>query len=98
MNFRPTDRVTSYLMPPSVEEWLPQRHLARFVGGGGGWSGPEHDEQELSRFGFGFLPPGGAAEPPGVRLRHGRIFEPQTGTGHLTFGGVPLHRRDTPSR
>src|SRR5450432_561798 len=31
MNFRPTDRVTSYLMPPSVEEWLPQRHLARFV-------------------------------------------------------------------
>src|SRR6202521_1020794 len=31
MNFRLTDRVTSYLMPPSVEEWLPQRHLARFV-------------------------------------------------------------------
>src|ERR1700688_898117 len=31
MNFRPTDRVTSYLMPPSVEEWLRQRHLARFV-------------------------------------------------------------------
>src|SRR6202790_602535 len=31
MNFRITDRVTSYLMPPSVEEWLPQRHLARFV-------------------------------------------------------------------
>src|SRR5450631_2584042 len=31
MNFRPTDRVTSYLMPPSIDEWLPQRHLARFV-------------------------------------------------------------------
>src|ERR1700676_3245025 len=31
MNFRITDRVTSYLMQPSVEEWLPQRHLARFV-------------------------------------------------------------------
>jgi transposase len=31
MNFRPTDRLTSFLMPPSVEEWLPQRHLARFV-------------------------------------------------------------------
>jgi transposase len=30
-NFRPTDRLTSFLMPPSVEEWLPQRHLARFV-------------------------------------------------------------------
>jgi transposase len=31
MNFRPTDRLTGFLMPPSVEEWLPQRHLARFV-------------------------------------------------------------------
>jgi transposase len=30
-NFRTTDRQTGYLMPPSVEEWLPQRHLARFV-------------------------------------------------------------------
>jgi transposase len=30
-NFRPTDRRIDYLMPPSVEEWLPQRHLARFV-------------------------------------------------------------------
>src|ERR1700675_383919 len=30
-NFRPTDRLTGYLMPPAVDEWLPQRHLARFV-------------------------------------------------------------------
>jgi transposase len=30
-NFRATDRRTGFLMPPSVEEWLPQRHLARFV-------------------------------------------------------------------
>jgi len=30
-NFRPTDRLTSFLMPPSVDEWLPQGHLARFV-------------------------------------------------------------------
>ena len=30
-NFRPTDRVTSFLLPPSIDEWLPQRHLARFV-------------------------------------------------------------------
>src|SRR3954447_5805100 len=30
-NFRPTDRGIDYLMAPSVEEWLPQRHLARFV-------------------------------------------------------------------
>ena len=30
-NFRPTDRMTSFLLPPSIDEWLPQRHLARFV-------------------------------------------------------------------
>ena len=30
-NFRPIDRRTPYLLPPSVEDWLPERHLARFV-------------------------------------------------------------------
>ena len=30
-NFRPVDRETGFLLPPSVEEWLPERHLARFV-------------------------------------------------------------------
>jgi transposase len=30
-NFRPVDRDTGFLMPPSVDEWLPEWHLARFV-------------------------------------------------------------------
>jgi len=30
-NFRPIDRQTPYLLPPSVEDWLPERHLARYV-------------------------------------------------------------------
>ena len=30
-NFRSIDRDTGFLMPPSVDEWLPERHLARFV-------------------------------------------------------------------
>ena len=30
-NFRPVDRETGFLLPPSVDEWLPERHLARFV-------------------------------------------------------------------
>jgi transposase len=30
-NFRTIDRQTGFLLPPSVEEWLPERHLARFV-------------------------------------------------------------------
>jgi len=30
-NFKLVDRDTSYLLPPSVDEWLPAGHLARFV-------------------------------------------------------------------
>jgi hypothetical protein len=31
-HFRPINRDMDFLMPPpSVDEWLPQRHLARFV-------------------------------------------------------------------
>ena len=30
-NFRPIDRTTPYLLPPSVDDWLPKDHLARFV-------------------------------------------------------------------
>src|SRR5262249_46410295 len=30
-NFRQVDRHTGFLLPPSVDEWLPERHLARFV-------------------------------------------------------------------
>jgi transposase len=30
-NFRQFDRATGFLLPPSFDEWLPERHLARFV-------------------------------------------------------------------
>jgi len=30
-NFRLMDGDTGYLLPPSLDEWLPQKHLARFV-------------------------------------------------------------------
>ncbi len=29
--FRPLDRETLWLMPPSIQDWLPQDHLARFI-------------------------------------------------------------------
>jgi transposase len=29
--FRSTDRQTPYILPPSIEDWLPENHLARFV-------------------------------------------------------------------
>jgi transposase len=31
MAFRPINRDTDYLLPPSVQEWLPEAHLARYV-------------------------------------------------------------------
>lgn len=31
MAFHPIDRETNYLLPPSVQEWLPEAHLARYV-------------------------------------------------------------------
>src|SRR3981189_210386 len=36
-HFRAIDRETGFLLPPSIDEWLPEKHLARFVvevGGG----------------------------------------------------------------
>lgn len=30
-NFKPVDRQTDYLFPPSVDDWLPENHLARFI-------------------------------------------------------------------
>ena len=30
-NFIPCDRETNYLLPPSLNDWLPANHLARFV-------------------------------------------------------------------
>lgn len=29
--FVPVDRDTQFLFPPSVQEWLPEDHLARFI-------------------------------------------------------------------
>lgn len=31
MAFHPIDRTADYLLPPSVQEWLPEAHLARYV-------------------------------------------------------------------
>jgi hypothetical protein len=31
MAMQPIDRDTDYLLPPSVQEWLPKSHLARYV-------------------------------------------------------------------
>jgi hypothetical protein len=30
-NFRAIDRETGFLLPPSIDDWPPEQHLARFV-------------------------------------------------------------------
>src|ERR1700680_1045114 len=60
-NFRPTDRLTSFLMPPSIDEWLPQRHLARFVV-------EVVDGLDLSAMSKSYRGSGSASYPPAVLL------------------------------
>ena len=33
-NFRPITRAIDFLLPLAVQVWLPERHLARYVGNG----------------------------------------------------------------
>ena len=83
-NFRPIDRDTDFLLPPSVDEWLPERHLARFVveviagldlramTGSYRGSGEASYHPKLLLLGHHHL-----------WLCHWRVFEPQAGTGDL---------------
>ena len=60
-NFRQVDRETEYLLPPSVDEWLPERHLARFVV-------EVVDQLDLSAFVKAYRGSGSAAHHPSVLL------------------------------
>ena len=60
-NFRQVDRETGYLWPPSVDEWLPERHLARFVV-------EVVDQLDLSPFVKAYRGSGSPAHHPSVLL------------------------------
>src|SRR3954447_12347345 len=60
-NFRPIDRETGFLLPPSVDEWLPKTHLARFVVEG-------IDGLDLSAMTKSYRGSGSASYPPAVLL------------------------------
>jgi hypothetical protein len=82
-NFRPVDRDTGFLMPPSVDEWLPERQLARFVveviagldlrAMTGDYRGPWG----------GLLPSQRSTGAARLRLCHCCVFQPETGAGDL---------------
>src|ERR1700722_1737365 len=81
-NFRPTDRLTSFLMPPSVDEWLPQRHLARFVV-------EVVDGLDLSAMSKSYRGSGSASYPPAVLpslLIYGCATSGGTGAAQSTAG------------
>jgi hypothetical protein len=78
-SFREVDRQTGFLLPPSADEWLPERHLARFVV-------EVIDGVDLraligsySRVGLGVVSPGDAAGAVGSRRCDGGVFEPEAG-------------------
>ena len=73
--FVQVDRETDYLLPPSVDEWLPGNHLARFVV-------DVIDQLDLSKLTGAYAGRGSAAHHPSVLLGLlGRGLHP----------GLPLH-------
>ncbi len=71
-----TRRDTPYLLPPSLDDWLPRDHLARFVA-------DIIDQLNLSALICRYRGAGSAAYHPAMRLgfaylrlRHGHLFEP----------------------
>ena len=78
-NFRTIDRETGFLLPPSVDEWLPENHLARFVV-------EVVDGLDLRAMSGSYRGSGSASYHPRMllgilvyELCDGRVFEPQAG-------------------
>ena len=61
VNFISADRETGYLFPPSLQDWLPEDHLARFVV-------EVVDQLDLTDLTRQYAGRGSPAHPPGVLL------------------------------
>ena len=92
--FRPLDRETPIFLPPSLQEWLPEPHLARFV--------VEIVEQlELSEITSRYGGNGGQRAYHPALLVALLFYGYATGVfssrkleqAHVRFGGVSLHQR-----
>ena len=91
-NFRQVDRQTGFLLPPSVDEWLPQRHLARFVV-------EVIDGLDLHELSGSYRGSGSASYHPAMLLgllvygyATGVFSSRKLERGDVRFGGVSLHR------
>ena len=81
--FRPITRDTPYLLPPAIQDWLPDEHLARFIV-------EIVDQLDLGAIERDYGGGGKAAYlsisagvPAVLWLRHGRVLEPPAGAGNL---------------
>src|SRR5215470_11042370 len=103
-NFRQFDRATGFLLPPSLDEWLPEQHLARFVvevidgldlsamvkSYRGSGSASYHPALLLGLLVYGYTTGVFSSRNSCPRAGCGR----SAGTSDLRFGSVPLHRRE----
>ena len=75
--FRTIDRQTGLRMLPSVDEWLPEKHLARFVV-------EAIEGLDLRAMSGSYHGSGSASYHPRMLLGIlGRVFEPQAGAGDV---------------
>ena len=79
----PVSCCRGFLLPPSVDEWLPEKHLARFVV-------EVIDGLDLGRMARTYRGSGSASYHPSMLLgilvyglRHGGVLQPQAGARDL---------------
>ena len=96
-NFRNFDRDTGFLLPPSLNEWLPERHLARFVA-------EIIDALDVSAMSNSYRGSGSASYHPKLLLAV-LVYGYATGSSPAanwsrrhTTGGPPLHRGERAPR
>ena len=94
----PVDRDTGFLLPPSVDEWLPEKHLARFVV-------EVIDGLDLGRMARAYRGSGSASYHPSMLLgilvygyATGVFSSRKLERATYELGGVPLHRGERASR
>lgn len=83
MAFQPIDRDTDFLLPPSVQEWLPEAHLARYVVEVVEQLDLTAIERALRRTRQRRLSSGNAAGAADLWLRHRDVLQPQDRAGDV---------------
>ena len=82
-NFRKIDRETGFFLPPRVNEWLPERYLARFVARSDRGAVPLGDDRQLPGHRVGDVSPEAIAGRHGLWLCHRCVLQPQAGAGDI---------------